>query len=236
MYFGEEYSSNYAHYIAGGSTLVAIKKYEADKENVKGMYAEIVKELGARDISGMGRNSYFTFSAPVENPALEFEEKSGKGEYVYSPNSSTPEGLALLERLQDVPDFDLVQHIFAKRLTGAEQISTNPDKLRQAYGYKNSHYDENSPATSATYSKYGDTYVVNVPRTVRGIFNAASAKASREDHYDQAAGYTYQWWTPPDSTAIPYSRVIELQEKEKGEQLTQRSVLRKVAVQGPPPR
>ena len=76
--------------------------------------------------------------------------------YVYSPNSPTPDGRALLERLEDVPDFHLGLRIFAKRLTGTEQIRTNPDKLRQSYGYKNSHYDENTVATSATYSKYGD--------------------------------------------------------------------------------
>lgn len=232
MTLGQEYSNDYAHFIAGGSTLDAIKKYEADKENVQGMYADIVKDLGAKDFSGMRRNPYFSFAAAVENPALTFAKQDKSGDYVYSLNATTPEGRALQDKLKDVPDFDLGQRVFAKRVTGAEQVSTNPDNLDPGYGYQNSHYGENALATSATFSKYGDTYVVSVPRTVRGIFNEASAKASKEDHYEQAAGYTYEWWIPPDSTPIPYSKVIELQEKEKGDQLAPRSVTRKVPTPG----
>lgn len=231
MTFGNEYSSDYAYFIAGGRTLATIKQYEANKANIKGLYAEIVDELGAKDTVGLGGNSHFTFDEPVSNPALKFDGKNKSGEYSYTPNPETPEGRNLRARLEDVPEFDLGQVIFARRLTGAEKTSTNPDKLKQGYGYKNSHYEENSVMTSATFEKYGDTYVVSVPRTIHGIFNAASAKASIDEHYEQAAGYTYQWWTPPDSTPIPYSKVIELQEKEKGDQLTERSVTKKVAVQ-----
>ena len=78
-----------------------------------------------------------------------------------------------------------------------------------------------------TFDKIGDTYVVSVPRVIRGVFNAASAKASKEDHYDQAAGYTFEWWSPPDSTQIPYSKLVELREKEKGDQLVPRTVMQK---------
>jgi hypothetical protein len=84
-------------------------------------------------------------------------------------------------------------------------------------------------ATAATFTKYGDTYVVSVPRVIRGIFNEASAKASEKDGYTQAAGYRYENWTPPDSVQIPYSKTIELREQQLGDQLKPVTVMKSVA-------
>ncbi|MCC7036957.1 MAG: hypothetical protein IT560_06565 [Alphaproteobacteria bacterium] len=234
MAFGDEYSSDYAYFIAGGTTLAAIKKYEADSADTKGMQAAIAKEYGAKEFTGVGERGYLVFDNPVENPALVLHTVYKSGGHVYRPNTDTAEGRALQEKFADVPEFDLSHHVFAKRLTGAETVATNPDHLRPSSGPVGiGHYNENATSSAASFRKYGDTYVVSVPRVIRGIFNEASAKASVEDNYTQAAGYTYERWTPPDSTEIPYSKVIELQEKQKGDQLAQHSVKRKIAVSAP---
>ncbi len=227
MAFGDEYSSNYAYFIAGGATLAVIEKYEADRADTKGMQAAIAKEYGAKEFTGFGASGYLVFEKPIEHPALLLEDVYKSGDHVYRANSATPEGKALQAKFADVPEFDLTQGVFARRLTGAEKIATNPDDLQQnGYG-SGGHWSEKNTTTAATFTKYGDTYVVSVPRVIRGIFNEASAAASIQDHYTQAAGYTYERWTPPDSSEIPYSQVIALQEKQKGDQLAQRSVTKK---------
>ncbi|MBL8714053.1 MAG: hypothetical protein JNM12_14255 [Alphaproteobacteria bacterium] len=228
MAFGDEYSSNHAYFIAGGTTLAAIKKYEADSANPQAMQAVIVQEYGAKAFTGFGETGYLVFDKPVEHVALVLHTVHASGEHVYRPNHDTAEGRALQEKFADVPEFDLTHHVFAKRLTGAETVATNPDNLQPGGGYSaNGYYGENARESAASFQKYGDTYVVSVPRVIRGIFNDASAAASIKDNYPQAAGYTYERWTPPDSTEIPYSKVIELQEKQKGDQLAQRSVTKK---------
>lgn len=227
MAFGDEYSSNYAYFIAGGSTLDAIKKYEADKADTKGMQAAIAREYGADSFDGFGETGYLVFKSATEHPALKLYKIYDHGGHVYSPNPETPEGKALQAKFSDVPEFDLTQHVFSRRLTGHESVQTNPDNLQQGGYGNNGHYGEKATATAASFTKYGDVYVVSIPRVIRGIFNEASAAASIQDHYPQAAGYTYERWTPPDSTEIPFSKVIELQEKQKGDQLAQRSVTKK---------
>lgn len=183
----------------------------------------------AKKFSGFGSVGYLLFDNAIDHPALKLDEVYSSGEHAYAPNRATPEGRALQEKIADVPEMDLTQRIFAKRLTGVASVLTNPDNLHDSGSYARSHYDEKATATAATFEKYGDTYVVSIPRTIRGTFNEASAKASVEDRYTQAAGYTYEWWTPPGSREIPYSKVIELQEKEQGDQLFRRSVTKKTA-------
>ncbi|MDI1227448.1 MAG: hypothetical protein PSY14_07175 [bacterium] len=229
MPFGEEYLTDHAYFIAGGATLAVIEKYEADRANTKGLQDAIAKEYGAKKFSGLGDSGYLVFDTAVDHPALKLDEVYKSGDHVYAANRTTPEGRALQEKFSAVPDFDLTQSIFARRLTGAKTVVTNPDNLHDSGGYGNHHYREKHATTAATFQKYGDVYVVSIPRTVRGTFNAASAKASVEDRYQQAAGYTYEWWTPPDSRQIPYSRVVEMEEKEKGDQLARRSVTKKIA-------
>ena len=228
MAFGDEYSSNYAYFIAGGSTLAAIEKYEADRANPKALQSAIAKEFGAKEFTGFGESAYLVFEKPVQNPALVLEEVYKSGDSVYRPNLDTPEGKALQARFADIPEFDLSQDIFAQRLTGAAFIETNPDHLQQGYDGGLGHYRDKATATAATFTKYGDTYVVSMPRVIRGIFNEVSAKASVDEHFSQAAGYRYEWASPPDSTEIAYSKVVELNEKQKGDQLNKRSIAKKV--------
>lgn len=231
MALGKEYSSDYAYFIAGGKTLEIIKQYESDVANEKQLRAALAKELGGTDISGTRFEATLYADKKIPVPAgFELErEPQGKSKlWVYKADRDTKEGRAVMERLEDIPQFDLGRRIFAKRLTGTTEVQTNPDNLQQSFGDTNSHYEEKRTTWSASFSKYGDTYVVSVPRTVRGIFNEESKRASIEDHYDQAAGYTYHWFTPPDSKEIPYSRLVELQEQLKGDQLAQRTVKAKI--------
>lgn len=226
--FGSEYSSQYAYFIAGGKTLEAIKKYESDKVNAKQLLKAIGDEYGAQDIFGYGSGAHLTFDKPVNHPALKFSKQYDSGSYVYDVDPNTPEGQALLDRIGDIPQMEFTFHTFAKRMTGKAEISTNPDHLRESYGSSSSHYRVGGTAMSAMYRKYGETYVIEVPRIIRGVFNDASKKASEDDGYTQAAGYTYEWWSPPDSTPIPYSKTIELREQALGDQLNPASVTKKV--------
>ena len=233
MAFGQEYADNYAHFIAGGRTLDIIKQYEADVENPQPLKDALAKEYGAVSMSGGKYSALFTFTKETTHPALtlfDTKEKDGKTSYSYEANEETAEGKALLEKLRNIPDLELTYSLFAKRLTGQEDVKTNPDHLRDPQNYSDSGpYSENHRTTSATYRQYGDTYVVSVPRTVRGVFNAASQKESEEKGYNCAAGYRYEWFTPPDSTPIPYSKVVELREKTLGDQLTPRRVPKSIA-------
>jgi len=232
MALGKEYSSDYAYFIAGGKTLETIKQYESDVANEKQLRAALAQELGGKDITGSRfEATLYSDKEITAPPGFTLERKpEGKSKlWAYKADRKTAEGRAVIERLEEIPQFDLGRRIFAKRLTGATEVLTNPDNLHQAFGDSNSHYDQKRTTWTASFSKYGETYVVSVPRTVRGIFNEESKRASIEDHYDQAAGYTYYWFTPPDSKEIPYSKLIELQEKEKGDQLAQRTIKAKIA-------
>lgn len=220
---GREYYNDYAYYIAGGKTLAAIKQYLSDVENADELTKALAREFGADDAKGASYDfTLFASKQLPDNPAYKFE--SGPREHSpgwkYVVNLETPEGRALRERYEDIPQYGgLSSRIFARRLTGSETVLTNPDHLRQSFGYENRHYSDKAEASAASFQKIGDTYLVSVPRVIRGIFNEESAKASKEDHYEQAAGYAINWWTPPDSTQIPYSKVIEMLENEKGDQL-----------------
>ncbi|TVQ84927.1 MAG: hypothetical protein EA357_01675 [Micavibrio sp.] len=231
MGFGEEYFNNYAHFIAGGRTLEIIKQYEADCENPEAALQKLAAEYGAKDVWGGGDT--FVFAQKTTHPAFGEEEESrdpeGNLRYLYRIDHTTQEGRALQDRLDDIPSrlgFGTFS-IFARRLTGEKEIATNPDFLRHprdtSYG-NSGDFREGATTTAATYRKYGDTYIVSVPRTVRGVFNEASAKESEEEGYPVAAGYKYEWFMPPDSTPVPYSKVVELREKELGDQLAPRRV------------
>ncbi len=156
MAFGEEYSSNDAYFIAGGATLAVIEKYETDRANTQGMQAAIAKEYGAKKFTGFASSGYLVFENPVTHPALLLEEVYKSGEHVYRPNRATPEGKALQAKFDDVPEFDLTQEVFARRLTGVEKIATNPDDLQQnSYG-SGGHWSEKNTATAASFTKYGE--------------------------------------------------------------------------------
>ena len=229
MAFGQEYADHYAHFIAGGRTLEIIKQYEADCENPQPLLDKLAREYGAESLKGGRYNATFRFTEKTTHPALTFmqekTEKDGTTVYLYDINTETPEGLALYDKMEDIPSgLEMTYALFAKRLTGQKDVPTNPDHLRDQYINDNGHYGLNHTTTSAMYRKYGDTYVVSVPRTVRGVFNAASKKESEEQGYSCAAGYRYDWFTPPDSKPIPYSKVVELREKTLGDQLAPRRV------------
>lgn len=200
------------HFIASGRTLEKIRKYLHDREHWEDAYAAIAKEYGAKQLGGFSTLPYMIFDKPQTHPALHKEAAEEDGTYFYEINPDTPEGKALRARIEDIPRAELGFNQFAKMLTGAEDVLTNPDNLI-APGHTGSGFASSSIA--AYYRKYGETYVVSVPRVVRGIFNDASRK--------EADGYTYEWFTPPDSQQIPYSKVVELREKEKGDQLSPQS-------------
>ncbi|TNE28797.1 MAG: hypothetical protein EP349_07450 [Alphaproteobacteria bacterium] len=232
MAFGQEYADQYAHFIAGGRTLEIIKQYEADCENPQLLLDDIAREYGAESLKGGRYNATFRFAEKTTHPALEFmqekEEQDGSTVYLYDINTETPEGAALYDKMADIPSgLEMTYALFAKRLTGQQDVATNPDHLRDQ-SYTSGHYSLEHKTTSAMYRKYGDTYVVSVPRTVRGVFNVASEKDSEENGYPCAAGYRYEWFTPQDSTPIPYSKVVELREKTLGDQLAPRRVPQKL--------
>jgi hypothetical protein len=230
MALGKEYFSNDAYFIAGGRTLAAIKEYEQDKENAKKLQQQLAQDYGAASFHGIGSNGYFTFDTPTSHPAFMIDKSMTNGQkHYYTINHETAEGQALQAKLDRIPDADITHTVFALRLTGTKIVRTNPDDLRQDFGYTNNHYGLGQSATAASFRKYGDVYVVSVPRVVRGIFNEESKAASLSDRYNQAAGYTYEWWTPADSTPIPYSAVVALQEQARGDQLTPRSVMKAIA-------
>lgn len=233
MAFGQEYADHYAHFIAGGRTLDIIKQYEADKKNPQPLKDALAKEYGAVSMSGGKYSALFTFTEETKHPALilfDTKEKDGKTSYRYEANEETAEGKALLEKLANIPDLELGYSLFAKRLTGQEDIKTNPDRLREPNYGGSGPYSEDYSTTAAIYRQYGDTYVVSVPRRIRGVFNEASEKESKEKGYKIAAGYRYEWFTPPDSTPVPYSKVVELREKTLGDQLAPRRVPGSLAI------
>ncbi|HYD17434.1 MAG TPA: hypothetical protein VEF76_03015 [Patescibacteria group bacterium] len=228
MAFGRDYSDSNAYFIAGGKTLALIQKYEYERENAVEIIKGIAQEYGAARADSNSEGAFFTFNAPVNHPLFGDARplgKNGVAGWIYKVQD-TEEGRALTARLAEIPDFDLTHTQFAKRLTGREQTDTNPDHLRNPEGYGGA---SDRRETAASFQKYGDTYVVSVPRVMRGIFNEAAAKLSAENHVPMAAGYTYEWFTPPDSVQIPYSKVVELREKAQGDQLAPRTVTRPIA-------
>ena len=121
-----DYSSDNAHFIAGGKTLDIIKQYEADVADPRSLEKAIVRELGAKERS----DGLFIFDQPVENPALRFFSlRKPNDDHAYAVSDETPEGEALKNRLRDIPFIDEYQRIFSNRLTGTRDISINPDKL-----------------------------------------------------------------------------------------------------------
>jgi hypothetical protein len=223
MAFGSEYSDDHVHFIAGGRTRALIEKYIWEKENADKVLEGIAKEYGGiAATGGAGEGASMLFAAPTDNPLFtggEPDSYKGQKAYYYKVNTALPEGKALAGRINDVPKWELGFNRFAKRLTGAETVNANPDDLRDFGGGEGRMYGSEYGTLSAYYRKYGDTYVVSVPRVLRGVFNEASEKLSQENRVKMSAGYTYEWFTPPDSTQIPYSKVIELREQELGDQL-----------------
>ncbi len=222
MGFGSEYSDDHVHFIAGGRTLAIVEQYIWDKEHAKEILQDLARDMGAADVIPGDRAVVFIFDQPTENPLLNYVENrpyKGKDNFYYEARKDTPEGLALHNRVNDVPLYELGFDLFAKRLTGAETVLANPDHLRENLGGAPGRYDSEYGIDAASYSKFGDTYVVSVPRVLRGVFNEASEKLSVEKRVPMAAGHTFEWFTPPDSQQIPYSKVIELREKVLGDQL-----------------
>lgn len=234
MALGKEYSTNHAYFIAGGKTLETIEKYIHDSEHYSEIVDGIAAEYGAKDVVGSRYEVSFFFENEVNIPGLKLdrppkENKEDGPSWVYDADADTPEGQAIMERFADLPHLDLTQRIFAKRLTGVQEVPTNPDNLQEGFGSDTpDHYRENAMATAATFSKYGDVYVVSVPRTIHAYYDEASKEASVKHSFNVAAGYTYDWFTPPDSVEIPYSKVIELGEAELGDQLEKRTVKKQV--------
>ena len=218
---GSEYSDSYAHFIAGGKTLAVIRKFEDDCKNHKQLIQNIADEYGAKRV--WPELQLFLFEHETNHPALKLEEHDAKsGTYEYTVDEATPEGKALAERFKDTPSgLTLTFRIFAHRLTGTEETERNPDKI--ITHSNNDTYGKDKTTTSAIYYKYKDTYVVSVPITVKAIFSEAAKNS--EDHGGHIIGHSYDWFTPPDSQQIPSSKVVELQEKAKGDQLIRHKVI-----------
>ncbi len=236
MAFGKEFSDQDAHFIAGGRTLELIRKYEEDERNAKDTVENLRQELGA---SFLAFPYYYLFDHEIADPRFVLDDKDKKSETrTYVINNETPEGRAFQERVDDIPHLSLTFKIFARRLTGAEEIHTNPDHLKDSASGSSHSYGEYA-TTAATYRKYGDVYVVSVPRVIHGVFNEASQALDKQYHFDgkrarMSDGYRYDWFTPPDSEPIPYSKVIELREKELGSQTEPRAVKAEGIVSSPP--
>jgi hypothetical protein len=235
--FGEEYSSDSAYFIAGGRTLEIIKKLEDDFNNKEALLDAIANKYGANKLTDTGVH-IFEADHEVTDPALKFEpdfSNDAQKDFFYTVNEETPEGRALQERLDDIPYFSHDNKIFARRLTGTQYVAVNPDKLQEPGTYSTDFGNRGENAAAASYRKLGDAYVVKVPRTIRGIFNEASEKESIRGA-KRFAGYYYEWFTPPDSQPVPYSKVIELKEKQLGDQTKPRQVNIKLGSQTPYPR
>jgi len=214
--FGEEYLSNSAYFLAGGRTLEVIRQFENDVENRQALLDAIAHDYGANAVYGTERAS-FAASHKISSPALVFTNAYGGEEgalktYYYEVNKATPEGRALQERLKDIPD-RAASLVFAKRLTGDDFTSRNPDKLMDREMRSTKFGNDGDLTVAASYHKYGEVYVVEVPRTIRAIFTAASEKDSEKRHTQRAAGYRYEWFTPPDSEPLRDSQVLALREE-----------------------
>jgi hypothetical protein len=230
--FGAEYSSDSAYFIVKkrrlfgrrGRTLELIKKLEDEYKNREAILAEVAREYGANELTAIG---VFIFKSDhdIADPALKFEpdfSSDPQKDFFYTINEKTSEGRALQERLDDLPAYAIDNRVFARRLTGAEYVVVNPDKLQEPGTYE-TRFGGRENAQAAHYRKYGNVYFVEVPITLRGIFNEVSEKESIRGA-KRFAGYIYEWFTPPDSRQIPYSKVIKLREKELGDQKKPRQV------------
>lgn len=229
MAIGWEYTDNDVHFIAGGRTLALIRQYEWDKANPDKVYARIAGEYGGIGAAGSAESAGVIFAQAVDNQLFinpSPQQYKGTEAIYYSVNLELPEGRELAQRIEDVPAYELGFNRFAKRLTGAEETRINPDDLRdRGPGASSSPYNRDyDEVIAASYRKYGDTYVVSVPRVVRGIFNDAAAPDPRDGDVRRASGYTFEWFTPPDSQQIPFSKVVELRESILGDQLAPRVV------------
>lgn len=234
--FFEEYLSTHAFFIAGGRTLEVIKKYEDDVNNHMDLLKEVAQQMGAKEYL----LTVFTFDHEIDpHPALQKLKRViplAKGEketeYCYCINENTEEGRLLREQIEnDTPSNVSGPEIFAKRLFGTAKVTTNPDNL---FDYKRDnlpedHYRAEYQVPAASYHKYGEIYVVAVPRTVRGIFNQVSEDPNERDYHYVTEGYRYEWATPPDCQPISYSQVIALRENEAGDQNEKKEVRERIA-------
>ena len=239
--FADDYSSPYAYFIAEGRSLEAIKKEEAFKANIDAMEEAIARDYGA-DRYEYG--SLYSDHPLPENPALAlsmitatggglqpnlmYEKNStydGPKEYSYRANWHVPEGEALRDRMDSIPEYyrnvTFLMELFGKNEYGDLKVDytlINPDKLENPETHTTyTTFGDTNDASAAKWTKYGDTYVIAVPRTIRGIFNAASEKETAKLGLTDtkiAAGYRYDWFTPPGSKPIPYSEVLKLAKKE----------------------
>ncbi len=242
MTFGAEYSDRaYAHFIAGGRTLDIIIKYEEDKKNAKETVEALRQELRATNIFFLNT---FLFDHKIDDPRFVLNEKHShleESDFNYAITHATPEGRAFQARVDDIPFLPGDYKIFARRLTGTEEVHTNPDHLKDHRSIGSGIGYGDCATVAATYEKYGDIFVVSVPRVIHGIFNEVSRAQDKEYHFTgdvrMSDGYRYDWFTPPDSTPIPWSKVIELQEKELGDQTAPREVrgLKVILSQPPQP-
>jgi hypothetical protein len=226
--FGKEYYTQTAYFLARGRTLDVIAKYEADKENSEKILEDIGTEFGAE--RALSDGTFFS-DRELDEAIFTLEKKyehQGRDKYIYQARTDTAEGRTLLERVKDVPSLDLTQRIFARRLTGIAEVKLNPDNIDH-HGER--HYYLNRTDIAATFSRIGTEYVVQVPRVLRAVFDA-SAKPYPENRPfgTMCESHRFEWFTPPDSKAVPYSMVIELRERELGDQLAQRTVHGKALV------
>jgi hypothetical protein len=96
----------------------------------------------------------------------------------------------------------------------------NPDQLDDTASYMPK---RGSQQQAAFYYKAGGEYVIEVPRVLRAVFDKARAYPSEDSNYlTKCESYRVEWFTPADAEPVPYSRVVELQEKDRGDQTAQR--------------
>jgi len=80
----------------------------AFSSNSETLMQKIARDYGARYVSGNDRYADFFFDHPTENKAFNLQEITHGVEgpaacYRYKINQSTPEGQALLAKLEDIP-------------------------------------------------------------------------------------------------------------------------------------
>jgi hypothetical protein len=224
--FGEEYTSNYAYFIAGGETLEIIEQFEKDAANRDALQNAIALEHGAKAVEIDGIHGFrFLSDREINDPALVFD-KSYSGldaSKVYLINEKTDEGKALRARLDDVPSGIKDHACFAQRLLADKDtdkdkayVLTNPDRLLddEGRGGYEGHYKVDNQKLAVSYSKHGNVYLVKVPHVIHGIgiqFNEAASDRT-------ATGYGYDWFKPPGSDAIPDYVALAIKQVGLGDQ------------------
>jgi hypothetical protein len=206
------YASEYAYFIAKGESLRLIQEFEKDCANGEALYEQIRQEFGA----DFACPHFIVFNAAAQNPALK-HRRSRENAFEYVPNPDTDEGRAFKDRLERTPWHGKAasMDVFAKRLTGAQRMNANPDKLEDMASF--------SSEARSSYVEIGDAYVIKVPIVVRGIYEALLTHNGEE--FPVPVGLECSWFTPPDAEQIPHSAYLRLLEEQQGDQLTPRSVL-----------